>query len=106
MPGYNHKAELKEQEEKRKWTVRQRVDDYMKRSSFSIEATCKRNWYAKINSVPPQVINQITKMFEKEVAEEKRVDALTPQERDAETAALLGELFGQPGFVAVRLPTK
>jgi hypothetical protein len=106
QPGYDHAAELKKDEEERKWTVQQRVDDYVKRSSFGLEAICKRSWYAELDSTPKQAIDKITAMFVEEVAEEQHVDSLTPEQREAEVADILQKLTGQPGFMAVRIPTK
>lgn len=52
-------------------------------------------------SIPQELLDQRRRRLEEDEAERKRVDALTPEERQAEIAKCLGFLSKSPGFFAI-----
>jgi hypothetical protein len=54
-----------------------------------------KHWshYVHLNTVPEPVLNMHLKQRDECVAERRRVDSLTPKQRDAETEELLEQLF-------------
>jgi hypothetical protein len=93
--------------ERRKMTLQQRVDDKMSRISVTVRVALGHTRYcSELKSVPPAIIEQCRRDFEEQIAEEKRIDSLTPEQREAETQAILEELRKNPGFTEIQVPIR
>lgn len=89
-----------------KWTINwiTRIEPGKANQHFSsLRATCHSSWYAKFDDLPKQVNDLLAKAAAETAAEKKRIQALTPAQRNAETQAILAQLRGSPGFVEVTI---
>lgn len=89
--------------------------DYDKRHREWIEGTRavlegsvgRSKWYSNpIPGCPVEIQKHYENTTEKDKAEQKRIDALSIPEREAEANEALNELMGMPGFFAVSLNKK
>jgi hypothetical protein len=60
-------------------------------------------WYASITDTPQEIVEMHERERAAEEAEQKRIDALTPEQRNKETQEILSRLMGTPGFVHVQV---
>lgn len=75
------------------------LQDQLRRTSVWLEASkagLRRS--QKLDAVPDAIREQYRKEIEEDIAEQARVDALSPAENQREIEALLGQLRG-PGFM-------
>ena len=97
-------AGLKEfPKEKEPKSADEEVKDYARRAIVHLAGKISRAEWSSTDPVkfPDEIAQMIRKDFEKQQAEQARVDALSPEERDRETNEILRQLSGSPGFVAL-----
>jgi len=72
----------------------------------SLVGKVNRYWHRSVRfeETPEEILESYRQSDRDRAAEQARVDALSPQERQAELNAILGELRGQPGFIELRIP--
>jgi hypothetical protein len=77
-----------------------KVADQLRRTSVGLHASVGR-WYGYVElPVPPPEVEESARAgFVKEAAEQTRIAALTPAERQQEIAELLGQLRKSSGFM-------
>jgi len=83
----------------------ERVNDEVSRTHVALMATFKR-CYARTslsNYCPPEIENQYREGVQKDMAEKARISNLSPEERQAETNAILAELGMDPDFIGIQL---
>lgn len=86
----------------RKWeamSLEEKVADQMRRTNTCVCASLGR-WYGSSDVIasPPELEQNARAALYAEAAENARLDAMTPDEREEEIADLLGQLSGSPGF--------
>jgi len=64
-------------------------------------------WYshapAQEGNIPDEILNLYVKMYNDQIAERKRIEALSPEEKTAEVEAALKALRRSPGFAELNL---
>lgn len=88
-----------DQEIREAMTLQEKLDDHISRVFCSIQVN--KFYSTKLATVPAVVQDLIRKNLIMEEAEDRRIDQLTDEEREAEVAKLLAELGADPGFAAV-----
>jgi len=96
---------------RRAMTVEERIADEVRRVFASVEAAIPTGhcYYggAPLTPVPDEIVRYITErkteIYREEQREERRVAAMSDEERAAEAEQLLNKLRGTPGFVEVNL---
>lgn len=65
----------------------------------------RRRWESVLPAgrIPQVIIDTLGQKIREDMREEARIEGLTPEARDRETAELLGELGMNPGFFAITL---
>lgn len=88
----------------RKNTVQSLQNDIQANASVSLCAhpASRRFYYAPLTGCPVEVLNYYLPMHKEQILEERRVNKLSPQARQAEANALIAQLSKQPGFIQVR----
>lgn len=85
-------------------SVDQKVKDVEKTLAVCLCGGYKRKHKSVKVSVPQFVLDCYRKGYEKDKAEQKRCDALTPEQREAEIQEDLKELSKDPGFMMFSIP--
>jgi hypothetical protein len=87
-------------------TIEDKLAFRLSQCSSYLYATCKANYCVALPVNPKKLIEKLREHIEKETAERKRVESLTPEQCQAETEDLLKQLRGQPGFLEVMIPAR
>lgn len=87
-------------------TVEERLRKQLKNVFVQIQASYGRYQLRSevLEEIPEQVEDGYRKSIQEQEEERKRVEALTPEERDKETQVLLRELRKYPGFLEMHIP--
>ena len=83
------------------------VADYAQRVNIMLSATIgKKTWYSDtpVPPLPKEIEDQFRENFRRDAAEKARLEALSPEEREAELLAVLRPLSRSPGFMALQIP--
>ena len=85
-------------------TVEERLKDFAGRCRVRLAATVG-HWqgFSEWIPVPDEILALQRAAYEKDARERERLAALTPEERQQETKALLNQLRGTPGVVAIQV---
>jgi hypothetical protein len=75
------------------------VADEIKRSQCALYLRAPRVGIGEGVEAPPELEPQVREGFERQAREQARVDAMTPEQRQAEIESLLGQLGRDPGFM-------
>jgi hypothetical protein len=84
-------------------TADEEVADYARRAMVHLAAKIGKTQWGSTKQIefPNEIGNRIRTQFEKDKAEQARVDALSPEERERETNDILRQLSRSPGFMAI-----
>lgn len=96
---------LKDQKKAEK-TVEEQLQNRLKNVSVWVSASSGRYLLNSetLKEIPKQIEDNYRRMIQKQEDEKKRIESLTPEERDEETAAALKELRKDPGFFEMHIP--
>jgi hypothetical protein len=89
---------------KQELEIDKKLTNYARNCSVVIAAT-KGRWYgsSSVIETPEEVIDQQRKAFEKDMTDQKRFNAQSPDEQEKEINDLLKELGKSQGFCAVKI---
>jgi len=89
-------------------TAEAAVEDYFRRVTICLAARLGSTEYASDSKVsrPKEIADFVAEDWRKDKAETERIAKLTVEERDAETADILGHLRGSAGFFEMRTPAR
>lgn len=92
----------KREEAERKRSLEKRLEAHKRAIICSV---CVKNYGAPLprGTVPDEILNIELPCIIKEYEEEKRVEALTPEQRDEELRKLMQSMGMSPGFIAITL---
>ncbi len=100
ISGKAHKAAQRERER----TLEQRLEDIKLNIRCGLNGKVgRKSHYVSLSDVPSKVLESYRDQFAKDIAEERRIDGLTEEQREAEIKGLLKELGHAQGFVAIRV---
>jgi len=88
-------------------TENEAVADYARRVYILLSATIGgKTWYSDtpVPPLPKEVEDQFRANFRRDATEKARIEALSPEEREAELQAALRPLSRSPGFMAIQIP--
>jgi len=89
----------RDEAEKSRRPTKEKVDDIVSRTHASLGAKCiGAHVTIELEEIPQVLRDDIHNGVLKEEAEQARVDAMTPEEREQDIQELLGQLRG-PGFI-------
>jgi len=83
------------------------ADDYFRRATITLAVRLGNTTYTsagKVTDQPKEIGDFIRKSFRDDAAEAARIAKLTPEEREAESNEILGQLRRSPGFVEMTIP--
>ena len=97
---------LKDQKKEINLTIDEQLQKRLKNLSVWISASCGQYCLGSdtLKEIPEQVKDQYRKSIQEQEDERKRVEALTPEERNEETQRLLKELRKDPDFFEMHIP--
>lgn len=79
-----------------------RVEDEVKRSHCVLTAQAQ-HWKRSVEIPVPEYVKQdIRRRLEKEIADQRAVDSLSPEDRQKQVQNILSELSKDPGFVVIK----
>jgi hypothetical protein len=82
-------------------TVEERVQELRKNARvYLVASTGNLRWDVPLKDLPKSIEDKYRGQYEKDEAERRRFEALSPEDKEAETTELLRQLAG-PGFMAV-----
>lgn len=100
----------REEEARHNWdqtaTLEDRVTDHKERTEVRLIAKPAARGggvHVDISSIPPEVQNDIVETEHREMESIARLNAMTPEEREADTQRILRELRGSPGFAEIHV---
>jgi hypothetical protein len=94
-------------ERERNKDIETRLSDIEKNVGCDLYGSLGRKRHrVSIDKVPTEVMDVYRKSLEEEIAERKRFDALTDEEKNAETRKLIEELQGMRGFMSFQVKRK
>lgn len=88
-------------------TVEEELAQYKSNCRVLLKASHGRtSWFARLPEVPEAVLQPHREQLEKRAAEERRFDALTPEEQEAERQKVIADFMGMPGTLIVQIPAR